>query len=119
MSEQAPHDAAAMAAARAIRTHGAQLVETLDVVLPHAIAAAIDAYERQRPYAQVRLLRPEPGDSVVFHVEHLTVQEFDEFSQALQPLRDHHPGVLFLVAERVDEITVTRPLSAQGGQADG
>ncbi len=65
----------------------------------------------------VRLLQPRAGDIVVFHLaEPLTEQEFDEFNRRLTPLREHAPGVLFMVAEQLDDITVVRPESEDGNE---
>lgn len=73
---------------------------------------------------RMTLLEPKPGDVVVFHVrDGLNAQEFDEFSQHLKPLSQHCPGVLFTVAERVDDITVVRPgqqaTAKEGDVTDG
>lgn len=59
----------------------------------------------------VRVLSPKPGDVVVFHVrDGLNAQEFGEFSQRVaEQLGAHCPGVVFTVAQRVDDITVVRP----------
>lgn len=81
-------------------------------ILPEIFAAGLDAYMEASappsPETVVRLLRPAPGDTVVWHLE-ATAWEADQFMQQLQPLCDKYPGVLFMVAERVDQITVVRP----------
>lgn len=81
-----------------------------------AIAAAVDAYERERVVAIAHLLRPAPGDTVLFHVSGMSMQQRDEFLRSLEPLREQHPGVLFTASDAVDEITVVRSLTEQ---ADG
>lgn len=77
------------------------------------IAAAVDAWcsaaKVELPQATVRLLRPAPGDTVLFHVRgRMDAEQHDEFLRSLEPLREQHPGVLFAAAERVDEITVVK-----------
>lgn len=82
-----------------------------------AIAAAVDAYERERVVAIAHLLRPAPGDTVLFHVRgRMDAEQHDEFLRSLEPLRKQHPGVLFTASDAIDEISVVRPLTEQ---ADG
>jgi hypothetical protein len=97
---------AAMNAARGALRSGGDVAE--------AIAIGIHAYVAQRPMELVSLLSPAPGDTVFFRVRGMTMQEFDEFSNRLEPLRKQHPGVLFVAAE-VEDIAVLRPLVEQDG----
>lgn len=83
--------------------------------LAYAVAAAVEVYEKQRPVELVHLLRPAPGDAVMFHVRAMTEQEFDEFSTSLQPLRERYPEVLFVACE-VEGISVVRPLREVAGK---
>lgn len=84
------------------------------------IAAAVDAWcsaaKVELPQATVRLLRPAPGDTVLFHVSGMSMQQRDEFLRSLEPLREQHPGVLFTASDAVDEISIVRSLTEQ---ADG
>lgn len=83
--------------------------------LAYAVAAAVDAYERERPIESVRLLRPAPGDAVMFHVRRMSEQELNEFSTDLQPLREQYPGVLFVACE-VEGVSVVRPVQETAGK---
>lgn len=78
-----------------------------------AIARAIDAYQQALPkpaVEAVRLLRVRDGDIVVFHLDDRpTLAELNDFMESLQPLTAEHPGVKFIAAERVADITVVRP----------
>ncbi len=59
----------------------------------------------------VRLLRVQPGDVVVSHVEHgLSAQEVDEFMVSVgDRLRERHPEVTFMAAEQLADVTIVRP----------
>lgn len=102
-----------VAAKRALRAGGQFDSETVAYTITEAIEAYLQASaptDTERLIEHVRLLQAQPGDVVVFHVrDGLTCLEFDEFNQSLQPLRDHCPGVGFMVAERIDDIIVVRP----------
>lgn len=105
-------EAAAQAARAALRMHHD---EGHDQCLGHMVAAAVDAYERERPIESVHLLRPAPGDAVMFHVRSMSEQEFHEFSASLQPLRERYPEVMFLACE-VEGVSVMRPLQEMAGK---
>lgn len=98
----------------ALRAARAELRSGEDIA--QAIAAGIDAYERERPIESVHLLQPAPGDMVVFRVRRMTGQEFDEFTAHLQPLHECYPEVLFTVCEGVEGISVMRPLQEMAGK---
>lgn len=105
-------EAAAQAAREALRVHHD---EGHDQCLGHMVAAAVDAYERERPVESVHLLQPAPGDTIMFHVRRMTEQEFDQFLTDLQPLRERYPEVLFVAGE-VEGVSVMRPLQETAGK---
>lgn len=87
-------------------------MERVDASTASAISEAIEAYEqaRERPVeVAARLLRPKPGDVIVFHVaEPLTQQEMWDYEQTLNRVLDGFEGVRAIVAECVTDITVVR-----------
>lgn len=83
--------------------------------LAYAVAAAVDAYERQRPIESVHLLQPAPGDTIMFHVRRMNMQELDEFLTSLQPLHERYPEVLVVVCE-VEGVSVVRPVQETAGK---
>lgn len=105
-------EAAAQAARAALRVHHD---EGHDQCLGHMVAAAVDAYERERPVESVHLLQPAPGDTIMFHVRRMNMQELDEFLTSLQPLRERYPEVLFMAGE-VESVSVVRPLQETAGK---
>lgn len=109
MSARVAAENAALAACRA--ADGLSDNERLACV----VAAAVDAYEKQRPIESVHLLRPAPGDAIMFRVRAMTEMQLDEFMASLQPLRERYPKVLFVACE-VEDVSVMRPLQEVAGQ---
>lgn len=105
-------EAAAQAAREALRVYHD---EGHDQCLGHMVAAAVDAYEQQRPIESVHLLRPAPGDAIMFRVRAMTELQLDEFITSLQPLRERYPEVLFVACE-VEGVSVMRPLQEVAGK---
>jgi hypothetical protein len=92
-----------------LRAYGDSVVSP--EMLAYAIAAGIDVHERSQALKAVRLLRVQPGDIVVFHFDELiSEQEMEHFRLSVgEHLRERHPDVQFLAADRVSDITVVRP----------
>lgn len=85
------------------------------------IAAAIEAYVRARPIESIRLLRPKPGDVVVFHFAGpMSRQELDGFIEDIKPATQQFHGVKFIAVDGCPEITVVRDEERQEkGSDDG
>lgn len=88
---------------------GAGPVALTAELVAQVVEAAVEAYERERPSAQVRLLRPQAGDVVVFHFNELmTQQEISDFAEQMRPATRHIENVKFIAVDRCPDITVVR-----------
>lgn len=83
--------------------------------LPEMVVAAVRACRQEQAFKAVRLLRVQAGDIVVFHFDELISEsEQAHFQRHVgEELRERHPDVQFLAADRVSDITVVRPQGRQ------